>query len=133
LNSRKKAAQEQKKEAAMSRRNSPPEPRRSEYAKQPEVLDRDAPALEGSTGREDSQGAEPGSASADDVHQPIGASRRSTMTGRHDDGMGANETEDGLTDAEEMTRQAAEDIPTGSNVEEEDVPVFDRGDLPPKV
>ena len=47
--------------------------------------------------------------------------------------MGANETEDGLTDAEEMTRQAAEDIPTGSNVEEEDVPVFDRGDLPPKV
>jgi hypothetical protein len=117
----------------MSRRNAPPEPRRSEYANQPEVLERDVPALEGSTGREDSQGAEPGSANAGDVQQPVGAWQRSADTGHHDDGMGANETIDGLNDTEEMTRQAAEDIPTGRNAQEEDIPVFDRGDMPPKV
>ncbi len=117
----------------MSPRNSPTEPRRSEYANQPEVLERDQPALEGSTGRDGGQGADPESDSAADANRPIGARRRSDVTGRHDEGMDANETTDGLNDTEESTRQAAEDIPTGRNEQNEDVPVFERGGMPPKV
>ena len=117
----------------MSPRNSPTEPRRSEYANQPDVFGRDEPALEGKTGRDGNQGADPGSASADDVRKPVGARRRSDVTGRHDEGMDANETVDGLNDTEEQTRQSAEDIPTGRNDKDEDVPVFERGGMPPKV
>ena len=51
----------------MNSRNSPTEPRRSEYANQPEVYERDEPALGGKTGRDDGQGAVPGTAGADDV------------------------------------------------------------------
>ena len=51
------------------------------------------------------------------------------MTGRHDPGSGANETVDGLSGTEEMTRQAAEDIaPQTRNDKTRETPVFDRGD-----
>lgn len=61
--------------------------------------------------------------------------RVSDETNIHDAGSDANDTEDGLTEAEEAVRQAAEDIPTGANPagSRESVPVFDRGSLPPKV
>ena len=47
--------------------------------------------------------------------------------------MEANETLDGLNDTDELTRQAAEDIPTGRNERDDDVPVFERGGMPPKI
>jgi hypothetical protein len=47
---------------------------------------------------------------------------------------GANEMIDGLTDAEEVLRRAAEDTPSGESAHiDEDIPVFDRADALPKV
>ena len=65
--------------------------------------------------------------------QPYFAQPRSVVTGQHDAGSGANETLDGLNALEESMRQAAEDTPSGRIEAEEDVPVFDRGDMPPKI
>jgi hypothetical protein len=45
--------------------------------------------------------------------------------------MGANETEDGLSDTEELVRQAAEDVSDGDDID--DLPVFDRADAIPKI
>jgi hypothetical protein len=73
------------------------------------------------------------SAFASDVKKPIGARPRSEITGRHDAGSGANETIDGLNSLDEATRRAAEDTPLGAPDGEKDLPVFDRGDAPPKV
>jgi len=52
----------------------------------------------------------------------------------HDSGSQANETDDGLDAETEALRHAAEDTPSAAapdNVEE--VPVFDRADLAPKI
>jgi hypothetical protein len=117
----------------MSNAQSPTDRRQSEFANEAFVNDADVPALDALADRGGNQGAEPGAASEDDVHQPIGARPRSETTGRHDDGAGANETVDGLSDTEEATRRAAEDLPTGRNERDEDTPVFDRGDTPPRV
>jgi hypothetical protein len=76
-------------------------------------------------------GSELKSSSAFD--QPYFAQPRSVVTGQHDAGSGANETPDGLNALEESMRQAAEDTPSGRIEAEEDVPVFDRGDMPPKI
>jgi hypothetical protein len=51
----------------------------------------------------------------------------------HDSGSAANETVDGLDAATEALRKAAEQTPSGAVPDEEDVPVFDRADLPPKI
>jgi hypothetical protein len=51
---------------------------------------------------------------------------------RHDAGSGANETVDGLDAETEELRHATEDRPSGAGKTEE-TPVFDRGDLPPKI
>jgi hypothetical protein len=70
------------------------------------------------------------------VTQPPDSSRRvGDRTNVHDAGSDANDTIDGLTESEEAVRQAAEDIPTGQSRRgpTEEIPVFDRGDLPPKV
>jgi len=75
-------------------------------------------------------GWEAGSSSA--LDQPY-AQPRSVVTGRHDAGSGANETADGLNELEESMRHAAEDTPSGRNERAEDIPVFDRGDLPPRI
>ena len=51
---------------------------------------------------------------------------------RHDAGSQANETADGLDAETEALRHATEDAPAGPGKIEK-TPVFDRGDLPPKV
>jgi hypothetical protein len=105
--------------------------RASRYANSAEVSDADATVLPGITGRDDHLGADPGSDSKLDIDQPIGAQPRSTVTGRHEPGMGANETEDGLSDTEETLRRAAEDETEVDDFEE--LPVFDRADAIPKI
>ncbi|HKS63447.1 MAG TPA: hypothetical protein VJT13_17230 [Xanthobacteraceae bacterium] len=67
--------------------------------------------------------------------RPDAASRpRSEITGRHDEGSGANETVDGLDEYQEAARHGAEDIPASERRKTlKDVPVFDRGDSEPKV
>jgi hypothetical protein len=53
---------------------------------------------------------------------------------RHDAGSGANETTDGLDATTEAVRHAAEDIPSSAAHDDvENVPVFDRAGLPPKI
>lgn len=61
--------------------------------------------------------------------------RVSDRTNVHDAGSDANDTEDGLTEAEEAVRQAAEDIPSGQEPtgRTDSIPVFDRASLPPRV
>jgi hypothetical protein len=105
--------------------------RPSAYANEREIDAGTARTLPGPTGRDDGQGAEPGSASAEDVAQPVGAQPRSNVTGRHDPGTGANETVDGLSATEEMTRRQAEDTAPDAiddDEGEEEMPVFDRAE-----
>jgi len=67
--------------------------------------------------------------------RPDAASRpRSEITGRHDEGSGANETIDGLDEYQEAARHGAEDIPASERRKTlKDVPVFDRADSEPKI
>jgi hypothetical protein len=82
----------------------------------------------------DTPGREPDSAFLSDASKPIGAHPRSEVTGRHDEGSGANETAHGLTPTEEAMRRGAEDVPVGlPDGAPEDLPVFDRGQVLPKV
>jgi hypothetical protein len=106
--------------------------KRSEFANQADISDGDTSR----TGRENNQGrAKAGSVPADEVApHPPGGQPRSGITGRHDEGSGANETIDGLNATEESLRQGAEETPIGAADKPlDEVPVFDRGDLPPKV
>jgi hypothetical protein len=105
--------------------------KRPQYANQGEVNQSDAAVLETPFGHDDDQGAEPGSIAEDEVRRPLGGRPRSDITGAHDDGAGANETEDGLDGYAESARQEAEDVAAGDN--RSDIPVFDRGDAPPKL
>jgi hypothetical protein len=108
----------------MDRSENPKRPR--EAADEPKVGRLDA-ALPSITGQEAS------SISQRDASKPIGARPRSEVTAHHDAGSGANETVDGLTSAEEAIRRGAEETPVGSpDTELEDLPVFDRGQAPPK-
>lgn len=103
---------------------------KSEFANEREIDSGTARTLGGPTGREDNPNADPNIA-AEDMKQPVGAVPRSAVTGAHDPGTGANETADGLSDIEEMTRQEAEDDAPGLadvNAEEDDTPVFDRAE-----
>ena len=69
----------------------------------------------------------------DEVRPPeIAARPRSEVTGRHDEGSGANETIDGLDEYQEATRHGAEDVPD-KRTTLKDIPVFDRADVEPKV
>ncbi|ESX91756.1 hypothetical protein [Mesorhizobium sp. LNJC403B00] len=112
----------------MPKQNETSHSRRSDFANDEPIRPEDAAVLDSPVGHEDRHGAEPGFVGADDVDQPIGARPRSEITGRHDEGAGANDTIDGLSETEELTRSYAEDIPTGDNdEEEEDIPVFERG------
>lgn len=106
---------------------------RSGFANEGELREDELAVLGNPVGRDDEQGGEPGTLAAEDVHQPVGAIPKSTITGRHDAGSGANETIDGLDETEEMTRQTAEDVPAGSGDDVDDIPVFDRGDTLPRV
>jgi hypothetical protein len=106
--------------------------KRSDYANEREIDSGTARTLPGPAGREQNQGAEPGTWSEDDLRQPIGAEPRSSVTGRYDAGSGANETADGLSSTEEMMREAAEDTAldaTDADDEAEpELPVFDRAE-----
>jgi hypothetical protein len=63
----------------------------------------------------------------------IGGQPRSEVTGKHDEGSGANETEDGLDEVAESIRHNAEDIPTGRGDDFEKLPVFDRAEAERKI
>src|SRR5689334_316337 len=92
------------------------------------ISDGDAQTLRGPAGRQDNQGAEPGTLAADDLKQPVSAEPRSAVTGRHDAGSGANETVDGLSGIEEMVREAAEDIAPRTRYDDtRETPAVDRG------
>ncbi|MER9643680.1 hypothetical protein [Mesorhizobium sp. M0239] len=112
----------------MPSRNGSPYPRRSDFANDEPIRPEDAAVLDSPAAHEDRHGADPGFVGADDVDRSIDAMPRSEITGRHDEGAGANETIDGLSETEELTRSYAEDIPAGDNEEdEENIPVFERG------
>lgn len=112
----------------MDRKEQPQQP--SEFANERSVSNGDARVLGGGLGHDDDQGAEPGSVARDDIRKPVGATPRSAVTGRHDAGSGANETQDGLTASEEAIRRAAEDKTPGD--EDADRPVFDQAEAPPR-
>ena len=64
----------------------------------------------------------------------VGTHPRSEITGRHDEGSGANETSDGLDEYQEAARRGAEDIPASEKRETlDDIPVFDRAGIEPKL
>ena len=48
---------------------------------------------------------------------------------RHDAGSQANETDEGLNASDEAIRHGAEDIPTGANEKEKDIPVVNAGGI----
>lgn len=53
---------------------------------------------------------------------------------RFDSGSGETETEDGLDEYQEAARHGAEDVPSSERRKTmEDVPVFDRAEMEPKV
>src|ERR1043166_3707743 len=69
----------------------------------------------------------------DEIRRPeIASHPRSEVTGRHDEGRGANETIDGLDEYQEATRHGAEDVPD-KRTTLKDIPVFDRAEVEPKV
>ncbi|MER8808144.1 hypothetical protein [Mesorhizobium australicum] len=111
----------------MPRTTETPNSKPSDFASDEPIRREDAAVLDSPAGHEDRQGADPGFVGADDVDQPIGARPRSEITGRHDEGAGANETIDGLSETEELTRSYAEDLPTSDDEDEESIPVFERG------
>ena len=101
-----------------------------------EVDKRDRVLLETPEGRENDFGAsDEGALNNDELERPEIASRpRSEITGRHDEGSGANETIDGLDEYQEAVRHGAEDIPASERRKTiDDIPVFDRAETEPKV
>jgi hypothetical protein len=119
----------------MDRQEKPRSARPSEFNNADEINESDAALLESPTGREDHRGlTESSRVAGSEIKKPIGARPRSEVTGRHDEGSDANETTDGLNSSEEALRQAAEDTPNGRAPQNEnDMPVFDRGDALPKI
>jgi hypothetical protein len=102
----------------------------------PATLDpADAVLLESVTGREDDHGAAgPDTLAYAEVMQPSSGRPPSEVTGRHDAGSGANETIDGLDEREESLRRAAEETAIEDTTEaSDDVPVFDRASILPKM
>jgi hypothetical protein len=68
------------------------------------------------------------------VDDPATGGGRQVPARPHDSGSAANETVDGLDATTETLRHAAEDTPSGAAPEDiENTPVFDRGDLAPKI
>ena len=106
--------------------------------KQPtEVPKRDSVLLDSPVGRENDFGlADHGTLNEDEVVRPeINTRPKSTITGRHDEGSGANETVDGFDEYQEALRHAAEDIPASEKPGDdfERLPVFDRAESERKI
>jgi hypothetical protein len=99
---------------------------RRHYANKGELDPGDVRIVGGIVGRENNHGADEGSPAEEEVNRPSGGRRMSNVTGRHDEGSDANETDDGLNETDEALRRNAEDVPGGDT--KEDVPVFDRGE-----
>lgn len=100
------------------------------------VAPADRVLLETPLGRENDFGAaDRGTLNEDEVRRPEVMSRpKSAITGRHDEGSGANETIDGLDEIQEAMRHAAEDIPASEKGDDfERLPVFDRAESEPKI
>ena len=95
----------------------------------------DSVLLESPLGRENDFGADPGTLAEDEIRHPeVGAHPKSEITGRHDEGSGANETIDGLDEMQEAARHGAEDLPASEKGDDfEKLPVFDRAEAEPKV
>jgi len=110
-------------------------PRRVREQGPAEVPASDRVLLESPLGRENDFGAEPGTVAEDEIRHPEITSRpKSAITGRHDEGSGANETIDGLDEIQEAVRHGAEDIPASEQDDDfERLPVFDRAESEPKV
>jgi hypothetical protein len=107
----------------------------SPYANEAEVGDRDRPLLATPAGREPGTHNETPSVEDEEIaEKAVGARPRSDVTDIRDDGSDI-ETDDGLTQNEEALRQGAEDVASGADLRGrvKDMPVFDRGGLPPKV
>lgn len=118
----------------MMKTESLPMPQRSEFANEAELTEDELVIVGSDTGREDTQGVTDGDIAADDIKKPIGATQRSSVTTRSEPGIRDDETDDGLTDSEEMARHNAENLPTGApNGNDDDVPVFDRADTPSSI
>lgn len=103
------------------------------FADQGQVSDADRPLLETPGGRSAERDPADRSDFDDEARRrDVGAVPRSAVTGAHQPGTGADETADGLSETEEATRRAAEDIATGPGGEDrdDDTPVFERGGLP---
>jgi hypothetical protein len=96
-----------------------------DFPQDPTLNSADAVGLGGPAGREASQDE---IATSDNVAYP-GGRRRSDVTDVQDD----SDTPDGLDPLEEAARHGAEDVPAAEHRRRDDPPVFDRGDLPPKV
>ena len=109
-------------------------PRRVRKRPAAEVPEPDRVLLESPLGREDDFGADPGTLSEDEIRHPEITSRpKSEITGRHDEGSGANETIDGLDEIQEAVRHAAEDLPASEKGDDfKRLPVFDRAESEPK-
>jgi len=109
--------------------------RRSSFANEPEVSERDAPLLVTPQGREPgTHNAVPSVADEEIAAKTPGAVPRSEVTAPTDQG-GDEETDDGLNATNEAIRRAAEDEPTGEESEKakDRLPVFDRGEAAPKI
>ncbi|TMJ04895.1 MAG: hypothetical protein E6G97_05195 [Alphaproteobacteria bacterium] len=91
--------------------------------------------LESPLGRENDFGADPGTLAEDEIRHPeIESHPKSEVTGRHDEGSGANETIDGLDEMQEAVRHATEDLPASERGDDfKKLPVFDRAESEPKV
>jgi len=108
--------------------------RKSDFANEPEISDRDRPLLITPGGREPGAHNEtPGPADDELADKIIGAQPRSAVTDHPDQG-GDEETSDGLNAQNEALRRAIEDEPVEEDTRADDrVPVFDRGEAEPKI
>lgn len=109
--------------------------RRSDFANEPEIADRDRPLLVTPQGREPGTHNElPGPADEELADKILGGEPRSAVTDHPDQG-GDEETLDGLNAQDEAVRSAAEDQPLADETarDRDRLPVFDRGEAPPKI
>ena len=109
-------------------------PRKARKRAAAEVAKPDPVLLGSPLGREEDFGADPGTLAEDEIRHPEIASRpKSEITGRHDEGSGANETIDGLDEIQEAVRHAAEDLPASEKGDDfKRLPVFDRAESEPR-
>ena len=109
-------------------------PRRARKPPSAQVRKPDRVLLESPLGRENDFGADPGTLAKEEIRHPEVTTRpKSAITGRHDEGSGANETIDGLDEIQEAMRHATEDLPASEKGDDfKRLPVFDRGESEPK-